>query len=131
MTGAAAEPWRLRCPQGHTSITLGEMEGFRCTSCEETYHGDPIDIKDVDEFPVERDTVYYESEPVILERIVRNCKQNTRVYARARELTSESVYRIIGHLRRLREKRLIEKAPRGQGWTPTEAGRQAVAGGDD
>lgn len=38
------EPWRYRCPEGHTSITRRVPGGYRCDSCERQYHGDPVDM---------------------------------------------------------------------------------------
>jgi len=38
------DPWRYRCPEGHTSVARRER-GYRCRSCEATYEGDPVDVK--------------------------------------------------------------------------------------
>ena len=46
-----SNPWRYRCPEGHTSITRHD-HGYRCRSCERRYSGDPVDMttdRDVDE----------------------------------------------------------------------------------
>ena len=41
-----SEPWRYRCPEGHTSIEQrSSKEAYRCRSCERTYYGEPVDVK--------------------------------------------------------------------------------------
>jgi tRNA(Ile2) C34 agmatinyltransferase TiaS len=32
-----SEPWRWRCPVGHTSWESAAGEGYRCRSCRETF----------------------------------------------------------------------------------------------
>ena len=39
-----SNPWRYRCPEGHTSLTRYESGGYRCRSCERRYYGDPVDM---------------------------------------------------------------------------------------
>ena len=39
-----SDPWRYRCPEGHTSITNYQSRGYRCKSCRRRYDGDPIDM---------------------------------------------------------------------------------------
>lgn len=52
------DPWRYRCPEGHTSLTrYGGTDGYRCKSCERRYHGDPIDMT------ADRDRSEQSSEP--------------------------------------------------------------------
>jgi len=41
------DPWRRRCPEGHTSIvTRPSKSTYRCHSCEQVYRGEPVDVKD-------------------------------------------------------------------------------------
>ena len=41
-----SDPWRFRCPEGHTSIvTRPTCDTYRCRSCQQTYTGDPVDVK--------------------------------------------------------------------------------------
>jgi hypothetical protein len=44
-------PWTQRCPQGHTNIAP-RSNGYRCESCETIYGGDPVDAREVEDFPV-------------------------------------------------------------------------------
>lgn len=39
-----SNPWRYRCPEGHTSIRRNQSRGYRCRSCERRYDGDPVDM---------------------------------------------------------------------------------------
>ena len=39
-----SNPWRYRCPEGHTSLKRYESGGYRCRSCERRYYGDPVDM---------------------------------------------------------------------------------------
>jgi len=40
------DPWRYRCPEGHTSIvTRPSKSTYRCRSCGKTYSGGPVDAK--------------------------------------------------------------------------------------
>ena len=38
------DPWRFRCPEGHTSLKQYKTGGYRCHSCDRRYHGDPVDM---------------------------------------------------------------------------------------
>ncbi|UBF23505.1 winged helix-turn-helix protein [Halorubrum tailed virus 28] len=38
------DPWRYRCPEGHTSITT-RTEGYYCQTCGAYYDGEPVDAK--------------------------------------------------------------------------------------
>jgi len=44
------DPWRLRCPQGHTSLRI-RSDWYYCESCDEFYQGSPHDAKH-DDLPV-------------------------------------------------------------------------------
>ena len=39
-----SQPWRYRCPEGHTSLKRYESGGYRCRSCERRYYADPVDM---------------------------------------------------------------------------------------
>ena len=48
----AAEPWRLRCPQGHASLQhRARDDGFYCKRCGRSYGHSPIDAAAVESFP--------------------------------------------------------------------------------
>jgi len=40
-----SDPWRYRCPEGHTSIVRRAHGGYRCQSCDAEYDADPVDAK--------------------------------------------------------------------------------------
>ena len=44
------EPWRYRCPEGHTTITT-RTAGYYCQVCRAYYEGDPVDMKADDPEP--------------------------------------------------------------------------------
>jgi hypothetical protein len=43
--------WTQRCPQGHVNIAPRD-NGYRCETCETIYAGDPVDARQVEDFPV-------------------------------------------------------------------------------
>lgn len=43
--------WTQRCPQGHVNIAPRD-NGYRCETCETIYGGDPVDARQVEDFPV-------------------------------------------------------------------------------
>lgn len=48
------DPWRRRCPDGHTSLTVHVTTNtYRCRSCEQTYTGTPVDPKADDSDTIE------------------------------------------------------------------------------
>lgn len=126
-----AEPWRYRCPKGHASITH-RKQGFECESCGGRYRGDPVDAKEVAEWPADdRDPLWTGviSEQEVLSEVVDQTAPQDRHLASVDQLPWRA-NRINKQLHSLAKRGLLEQVgeKRKFKWRPTERGRQAVAG---
>ena len=124
------DPWRQRCPKGHTSIKLlPETDSYRCGACQESYEGEPYDAKE-HEFPIDEDPRPKDIHDDVLAALVRKCSDPTTTWVRARDLTEEDARRVGRILSQLEADGLVERgrenSSRAQLWRPTEAAREQV-----
>jgi len=127
-----SNPWRRRCPQGHSSIANRDS-GYRCRSCEETYEGDPFDAKTT-EFPV-GESCYETRDHLNLDTVLRALidAHPEREWTRVSHLSHLGRPKDIGtKLRMLRERGLVEKNGMGNDsdiWRPTDRGHDVAQSG--
>lgn len=121
--------WKLRCPEGHSSIEC-YGSSYRCKSCERVYDDGPFDVTET-EFPVDGvEPREKASRQEVLRAVVSLCNKPMRSCARASELDIPGSNRQIGRtLSALCADGLVRKMSnesRGHHWRPTDAGRQRV-----
>lgn len=120
------DPWRLRCPKGHSGIKTHE-NNYWCSSCEETYRGEPYDAKET-EFPIDEEPRPKHIHDDILEELVRECEDPTTNWRRSRDLSVDGPRRVGRILSGLEDDGLVERLGSSwpYHWRPTEAGREQV-----
>ena len=123
------DPWRQRCPKGHSSVTLYD-NSYYCNACSRSYNGEPYDAART-EFPVEGDDPRPKgTRDEVLEEVVRLCNQPTTTRVRAREIPVGSPKQVGAILSELRSDGLVEKlgssSPNGYKWRPTDDGIRSV-----
>jgi len=122
------DPWRLRCPKGHASVTV-YSDTYLCEACDETYDGEPFDAKRT-EFPVDEEPLPKAVHDEVLAELVRRCEDDNTSRLLARRLHPGRSRQIGAILAELAQDGLVEKlgcgSPNGYKWRPTEAGRRHV-----
>lgn len=80
------DPWRWRCPQGHTSIETS-ADRYRCKACGEKYLGTPYDAAE-HEFPVDGDPGPVDRYPIgdVLRALFYGVGRDTETTAKASDL---------------------------------------------
>lgn len=128
----AGDPWRLRCPKGHSSIT-SRSEGHYCGSCGRYYATDPVDAAAVDEWPA-TDQIERLSPWTILVALVEQFETYDRDGFFARELAAEVgswAKAITPQLKTLRDFGVVTAIETGYDayrYEPTTDGREWVLG---
>jgi len=131
-----SEPWRRRCPEGHTSIvTRPSKSTYRCRSCGKTYSGEPVDAKRDSGATPEGDT-YERVHPNTAVYALYQATRGIDGTAKARQLSSRPV--AYGQaLRQAAERGYVRRlSPETTGanrWQLTESGlrfAQAAAGAE-
>ncbi|AHG00942.1 hypothetical protein HALLA_12255 [Halostagnicola larsenii XH-48] len=103
-----ADPWRYRCPKGHSNIERHTAENaHRCNSCHVVYAGAPVDAKEVDGFPVEREIIREKKEigpKTVLESLLEIADDPVRNWIQTREIAADvgadprQIGQILSHL---------------------------------
>ena len=125
------DPWRMRCPEGHTSITPRQNGRYKCQSCAVTYADGPFDAAQ-HSFPIDADSWLSESVDDVFERFCEVANSDMRSTVICQDLVGlDGDGREVGRqLAKLHDQGLIEIAvarKRHHRWRLTEAGVAASA----
>ena len=124
----AGDPWKLRCPEGHTSIDINSSS-YQCDACGVTYEGEPFDAAET-EFPVEGTA----RNQWTVERALHRLYQHTgdaETAAYARDI-AENARSMGSALARAADKGFVVRENRGQTarWRLTQTGYVRACGDD-
>lgn len=128
----AAEPWRARCPEGHTSIRR-RKSGYRCDSCAKQYDGEPLDAKEDDLDETSQKTMH-DDRPhprTVLSEICEIHDRQTRNWVTSDELETVGERHRPLILHTLNKRGFVEKRGQSTGylWRPTESAKRMMDGG--
>jgi len=121
------DPWRMRCPEGHSSLLPERDDGrYKCVSCGRRYADGPFDAAET-EFPVEGVGSWVEvSTADVLDRFVDVVGGDTEMQITSQRLVaSNQDGRKVGQqLATLRDRGFVEAAERSTRyrWRLTESG---------
>jgi len=117
-----SDPWRYRCPEGHTSIRDRVSGGYYCDTCGTSYRGDPVDMRDGDTPDDAEGFDGYSMFGAV--RAVWRVTGDTDTTARARHVTPH-VESLAQALRDAEQKDLVETihGSNGQRYRVTDRGR--------
>jgi len=122
------DPWRQRCPKGHSSLTAYE-DAYKCSACGEAYHGEPYDAAE-HEFPIDEEPRAKNIHEELLKELVRRCQDPTTEWLRARQFECGTPKQVGRTLAELEDDDLVERSGSGSAighlWRPTEKGRRRV-----
>lgn len=113
------EPWRYRCPEGHSSIQTRQHGGYRCHSCGCEYAAEPVDAKTGDgDADAEPETPI---PTITAARLVRQATGDASATVHARELSTHP-RAMTDALRRAADRGLVERVERSLAdrWMSTE-----------
>lgn len=122
------DPWRQRCPKGHSSLTAYE-DAYKCSACGETYHGEPYDAAE-HEFPIDEEPRAKNIHDDVLEELARRCHEPTTEWLRARQFECGTPKQVGRTLAELEDDDLVERSGSGSRighlWRPTDDGIRSV-----
>lgn len=112
------DPWRDRCPEGHTAVSRRQTGGYYCQTCKARYAGEPCDAADPD--ADDAPDVRYEYDVLEAVGMLYRETRDTETAVRARHI-SDRPTAFAQTLRKARNRGLVEKVSKA-----TSAGRYRV-----
>jgi hypothetical protein len=113
-----SDPWRKRCPEGHTAVTTRQTGGYYCQTCQARYAGEPHDAA-ADDAPDAPDVRWSYDVLEAVGMLYRETR-DTETAVRARRVSDRPA--AFGQtMRKARNRGLVEKVS-----AATSAGRYRV-----
>lgn len=112
------DPWRDRCPEGHSSVTRRQAGGYYCQTCKARYAGKPCDAADPD--PDDAPNARWTYDTLEAVGLLYRETRDTETAVRARRV-SDRPTAFAQTLRKARNRGLVEKVSKA-----TSAGRYRV-----